>query len=34
VLEAVLLLEEAITPGLLAGMVLVASGLYLTNRPR
>ena len=34
VLEAVLLLDESVTPGLLAGMVLVAAGLYLTNKPR
>jgi drug/metabolite transporter (DMT)-like permease len=34
VLEAVLLLDEAVTPGLLAGMALVAAGLYLTNKPR
>ena len=34
VLEAVLLLNESVTPGLLAGMALVAAGLYLTNKPR
>ena len=34
VLEAVLLLDESVTPGLLAGMALVAAGLYLTNKPR
>jgi len=34
VLEAVLLLDETVTPGLLAGMALVAAGLYLTNKPR
>jgi len=34
VVEAMLLLDESITPGLLAGMALVAAGLYLTNKPR
>jgi drug/metabolite transporter (DMT)-like permease len=34
VLESVLLLDESVTPGLLAGMALVAAGLYLTNKPR
>jgi len=34
VLEAVLLLNESVTPALLAGMALVAAGLYLTNKPR
>jgi drug/metabolite transporter (DMT)-like permease len=34
VLESVLLLGESVTPGLLAGMVLVVAGLYLTNKPR
>lgn len=34
VLESILLLGESMTPGLLAGMVLVVAGLYLTNKPR
>lgn len=34
VLEAVFLLNEKLTPGLLAGMALVVAGLYLTNKPR
>jgi drug/metabolite transporter (DMT)-like permease len=34
VLEAVLLLNESVTPALLAGMALVGAGLYLTNKPR
>lgn len=34
VLEAMFLLDEKLTPGLLAGMALVVAGLYLTNKPR
>jgi drug/metabolite transporter (DMT)-like permease len=34
VLEAVFLLGESLTPGLLVGMALVVAGLYLTNKPR
>ena len=34
VVESMLLLGESMTPGLLAGMVLVVAGLYLTNKPR
>jgi drug/metabolite transporter (DMT)-like permease len=34
VVESMLLLDEPMTPGLLAGMALVVAGLYLTNKPR
>jgi len=34
VAESMLLLNEPMTPGLLAGMALVVAGLYLTNKPR
>jgi drug/metabolite transporter (DMT)-like permease len=34
VAESMLLLNEQMTPGLLAGMALVVAGLYLTNKPR
>jgi drug/metabolite transporter (DMT)-like permease len=34
VTEAVLLLDEPLTPPLYVGTALVVAGLYLTNRPR
>lgn len=34
VLESVWLLDESLSPGLLAGTALVVAGLYLTNKPR